>query len=87
MPALHRLGRRAAPPGAFAPSGGSNACAPGSARKLAPGGFCPGVPVAFGSGIALYFTASHEPVLSVSIGGAFCAAAFQLRRSRFFATG
>jgi len=51
------------------------------------GRLLPAVPVAFGSGIALYFTASHEPVLSVSIGGAFCAAAFQLRRSRFFATG
>jgi competence protein ComEC len=45
------------------------------------------VPVAFGTGIALYFTASHEPVLFVSIGTAIalCSAAFLLRRSRFFA--
>jgi competence protein ComEC len=53
------------------------------------GRLLPWVPIAFGSGIALYFTASHEPVLSVSIGTAtlLCAAAFFLRRSRFFAAG
>src|SRR6201996_6642553 len=48
----------------------------------------PWVPVAFGIGIALYFTATHEPVLSVGIATAvvLCAAAFLLRRSRFFAS-
>jgi competence protein ComEC len=47
----------------------------------------PWVPVPFGGGIALYFTATHEPVLSVSVvtALALCAAAFLLRRSRFFA--
>ena len=51
------------------------------------GRLLPWVPVAFGGGIALYFAASHEPVLSVSIGAAaaLCAGAFFLRRSRFFA--
>jgi competence protein ComEC len=46
----------------------------------------PWVPVAFGGGIALYFTATHEPVLSIGIATAIvlCAAAFLLRRSRFF---
>ncbi len=50
------------------------------------GRLLPWVPVAFGAGIALYFTASREPVLSVSIvtAAAFCLAAFLLRRSRFF---
>jgi competence protein ComEC len=48
----------------------------------------PWVPVAFGCGIALYFTATHEPVLSVSIvtAVALCAAASLFRRSRFFAS-
>ena len=51
------------------------------------GRLLPWVPVAFGSGIALYFTASREPVLSVSLATAIslCAVAFLLRRSRFFA--
>jgi len=45
------------------------------------------VPVAFGGGIAIYFTAAHEPVLSASLAAAAVlgAAAFLLRRSRFFA--
>ena len=51
------------------------------------GRLLPWVPVAFGTGIALYFAASYEPVLSVSSGAAvaLCAAAWLLRRSRFFA--
>jgi len=50
------------------------------------GRLLPWVPVAFGAGIALYFTAAGEPVLSVSIAAAvaLCTAAFLLRRSRFF---
>jgi competence protein ComEC len=44
------------------------------------------VPVAFGAGIALYFTASREPVLFVTVGTAMacCAVAFLARRGRFF---
>jgi competence protein ComEC len=51
------------------------------------GRLLPWVPVAFGTGIALYFTASSEPVLwlSIAAAGGFCAAAFLLRRSRLFA--
>src|ERR1700749_1907589 len=50
------------------------------------GRLLPWVPVAFGAGIALYFTAAHEPILIVTIvtAIAFCVAAFLLRRSRFF---
>jgi competence protein ComEC len=46
------------------------------------------VPVAFGAGIALYFTAIREPVLTVAAGAAVACglAAVLLRRSRFFAT-
>jgi len=50
------------------------------------GRLLPWVPVAFGTGIALYFTADREPVLSVvavvAIG--LCAAAFLLRRYKIF---
>jgi len=50
------------------------------------GRLLPWVPVAFGTGIALYFTADHEPVLSVAAVTAIglCAAAFLLRRHRMF---
>jgi competence protein ComEC len=50
------------------------------------GRLLPWVPVAFGVGIALYFTASHEPLLSASatVAAALCMVAFLLRRSRFF---
>jgi competence protein ComEC len=49
------------------------------------GRLLPWVPVAFGTGIALYFTAPREPVLAVTIAAALacCIAAFLLRRSRF----
>src|SRR5947207_9497830 len=50
------------------------------------GRLLPWVPVAFGTGIALYFTADREPVLSVvafvAIGP--CAAAFLLWRKKLF---
>jgi competence protein ComEC len=51
------------------------------------GRLLPWVPVAFGTGIALYFTADREPVLTVAVitAVALCAAAFLLRRHRFFA--
>src|ERR1700682_2233525 len=46
------------------------------------GRLLPWVPVAFGTGIACYFTADREPVLSVTAVAAagFCATAFLLRR-------
>src|SRR5215813_12409114 len=42
------------------------------------GRLLPWVPVAFGAGIALYFTADREPVLSVALAAALalCLAAF-----------
>ena len=51
------------------------------------GRLLPWVPVAFSTGIALYFTAPREPVLVVTIIAAIacCTAAFLLRRSRYFA--
>jgi competence protein ComEC len=51
------------------------------------GRLLPWVPVAFGTGIALYFTADREPVLAVAVitAVALCAATFLLRRHKFFA--
>src|SRR5579864_9399016 len=51
------------------------------------GRLLPWVPVAFGTGIAFYFAADHEPVLSIAIVTALglSAVAFLLRRARFFA--
>jgi competence protein ComEC len=50
------------------------------------GRLLPWVPVAFGSGIAIYFTAPREPVLAVTVAAAIacCIAAFLARRGRFF---
>lgn len=50
------------------------------------GRLLPWVPVAFGTGIASYFAARHEPVLSVAVGVAIvlCVIAFLLRRQRAF---
>ena len=50
------------------------------------GRLLPWVPVAFGGGIALYFAADHEPVLSVAavVAIALCAVAVLLRRQKFF---
>ena len=50
------------------------------------GRLLPWVPVAFGTGIALYFTATHEPVLWVAIIAAIglCVVAALARRHRFF---
>ena len=54
--------------------------------EAGPGRLLPWVPVAFGTGIAFYFTADHEPVLPVTAVAAIalCAAAFMLRRQRIF---
>ena len=51
------------------------------------GRMLPWVPVAFGTGIAFYFSADHEPVLAVAVVTAAILAvvAFLFRRSRFFA--
>src|ERR1700712_471087 len=50
------------------------------------GRLLPWVPVAFGTGIAVYFAADHEPVLAVAAITAlvFCAAALLLRRHKLF---
>jgi competence protein ComEC len=50
------------------------------------GRLLPWVPIAYGTGIALYFAAEREPVLSVATATAIglCAAAFLLRRRRIF---
>jgi competence protein ComEC len=42
--------------------------------------------VAFGAGIALYFTADREPALPVALAAviALCVAAFLLPRNKFF---
>src|ERR1700716_4045773 len=50
------------------------------------GRLLPWVPVAFGTGIAFYFAADHEPVLSVAavVAIALCAVAVLLRRQKFF---
>jgi competence protein ComEC len=50
------------------------------------GRLLPWVPIAFGTGIAFYFAADHEPVLSVAavVAIALCAVAVLLRRHKFF---
>src|SRR3979409_1967417 len=50
------------------------------------GRLLPWVPVAFGTGIAFYFTADREPVASVTAGVAIalCGAAFVLPRHKIF---
>ncbi len=50
------------------------------------GRLLPWVPVAFGTGIAFYFAADHEPVLSVAavLAIVLCAVAVLLRRQKFF---
>lgn len=52
-----------------------------------PGRLLPWVPVAFGAGIALYFTADREPVAAVvlPVAGLLCILAFAARRHRWFA--
>src|SRR5581483_2493056 len=49
------------------------------------GRLLPWLPIAFGTGIAIYFTAPREPVLSVAMAAALacCIAAFLARRGRF----
>src|SRR4249920_3776470 len=82
--------RGAAQAGGLAPSG-LNAWSALLARLRAwiaaetgAGRLLPWVPVAFGTGIAFYFAADHEPVLSVAaiMAIALCVAAFVLRRHK-----
>src|ERR1700742_1046309 len=57
------------------------------AAEAGAGRLLPWVPVAFGTGIAFYFTADHEPVRSVAAGAAsvLCFVALLLRRHKRFA--
>ena len=83
--------RAAAPVGGFVPSG--FAIWPPLVETLrqwvraeaGAGRLLPWVPVAFGTGIAFYFAADHEPVLPVAaaVASALCAVAFLLRRQKF----
>src|SRR3981081_3017716 len=87
--------REAAGAGGFAPSGLT--AWPSLLDKLrawiraeaGAGRLLPWVPVAFGSGIAFYFTADHEPVASVTalVAIGFCVSAFLLRRQKVFPIG
>lgn len=54
--------------------------------EAGPGRLLPWVPVAFGAGIALYFTAPREPVAAVAAAAAaiLCVVAFLARRRRAF---
>src|SRR4051794_32601667 len=82
----------AAQAGRFAPSGFG--AWPSIAAKLrewiaaeaGAGRLLPWVPVAFGTGVAFYFTAHREPVLAVTVAAAitFSLAAFLLRRQKLF---
>ena len=84
--------RGAAQAGGFAASGFSTW--PSLAAKLrewiaaeaGAGRLLPWVPIAFGTGIAFYFTADHEPVAWVTavVAAALCLAAFLLRRHKAF---
>src|SRR5215213_7284236 len=84
--------RKTAQAGGFAPSGfGAWSTLVDKLREwiraeAGPGRLLPWVPVAFGTGIAFYFTADHEPVLAVAAvaAAALCASAFLLRRRRIF---
>ncbi len=84
--------RSAAQAGGFAPSGfGAWSSLLDKLREwvraeAGAGRLLPWVPIAFGSGIAFYFAADHEPVLPVAATTAIglCAAAFLLRRQRIF---
>ncbi|CAN5321838.1 ComEC/Rec2 family competence protein [soil metagenome] len=54
--------------------------------EAGPGRLLPWVPIAFGSGVALYFAAEREPIVSVAVSTAcvLCFAAFFSRRQSWF---
>jgi competence protein ComEC len=86
------------PPRAAAPAGGFVPSRPAlwpplietlrawARAEAGAGRLLPWVPVAFGTGIAFYFAADHEPVLPVAavVAVALCAVAVLLRRQKFF---
>ena len=82
----------AAQAGGFVPSGLGNWSALNAklrewiAAEAGAGRLMPWVPIAFGTGIAFYFTADHEPVRWVTVVTAAisAAAAFGLRRRKLF---
>src|ERR1700728_1406869 len=84
--------RGAAQAGGFAPSGFTAWPAlvvrlrEWVAAEAGAGRLLPWVPIAFGTGIAVYFSAEHEPVASVAAvtAAALCVAAFLLRRQKIF---
>ena len=84
--------REAARAGGFAPSGlGAWSSFVEKLRawiraEAGAGRLLPWVPIAFGTGIAFYFAADHEPVLPVAAFSAtgLCATAFLLRRQKLF---
>jgi len=84
--------RGAAQAGGFAPSGAglwaplAETLRAWARAEAGAGRLLPWVPVAFGAGIAFYFTVDREPVLAVAAALAIglCAAAFLARRNRFF---
>jgi competence protein ComEC len=61
-------------------------CANGPPRRRGAGRLLPWVPVAFSVGIALYFSASHEPVgwITAAAATVLSAGAFLLRRQKIF---
>src|SRR5947207_12063331 len=84
--------REAARAGGFAPSGfGEWSSLLETLRawvraEAGAGRLLPWVPVAFGTGIAFYFAADHEPVLAVAavVAVTLCVTAFLLRRHKVF---
>ena len=84
--------RAAAPVGRFAPSRPAlwpqliETLRQWARAEAGAGRLLPWVPIAFGSGIALYFAADHEPVLPVAavVAIGLCAVAALLRRQKFF---
>src|SRR5215213_11525335 len=84
--------RKAAQAGGFAPSGFGAWSTPVDKLRewiraeAGAGRLLPWVPIAFGTGIAFYFAADHEPVLPVAavVALALCAVAALLRRQKFF---
>src|SRR5690242_16710235 len=75
-----------APPGFGAWSNSLERLREWASGEVGAGRLLPWTPVAYGTGIALYFAAEHEPVLSVTLVTAIIlsSAAFLLRRRTLF---
>jgi competence protein ComEC len=84
--------RAAVPAGGFAPSRPAfwqpviETLRQWARAEAGAGRLLPWVPIAFGTGIALYFAADHEPVLPVAatVAIGLCAVGVLLRRQKFF---